>query len=275
MFQGKKIFNASFDAYAGDYHEVRPGYPARVFEDIKEKCEIHKDSRLLEIGAGSGIATVELARFGCSVTAIEPGSNLAKIARKQTAGYNNVKIIEGTFEDFRPAEKFDAVLAFTAFHWINGTDKYQQVVEPLKDSGSLVLVWNSFFQDNSLVTDEVNLVYQKLLPETYGADSNTDNINRNVLSKLNLREQEVCRNDSLYTVFLNKYLTRYSYDDRTYRMLLNTFPKIVEIEDVKRQEFLTQVSEVIKRHGTISVPVLTTVIACKIRDKFLLAMSKD
>ena len=216
-----------------------------------------------------------MAKFGCNVTAIEPGANLAAIARKQTAKFNNVEIIEETFENFRPIGKFDAVLAFTAFHWIDGADKYRKAVEPLKDSGSLVLVWNSFFQDDSPVTDEVNLIYQKLLPETYGTSSNTGDINQGVLSKLSSREREICGNDSLYVVFLNKYLTRYSYDERTYQMLLNTFPKIVGIEDAKRREFLAQVSETVKRYGVISVPVLTTLIVCKKKDQFLLTMGKN
>ena len=59
MFKGNNIFNASFDVFANNYHSVRPGYPVLLFEDIKEQCGIGSDSRLLEIGAGSGIATIE------------------------------------------------------------------------------------------------------------------------------------------------------------------------------------------------------------------------
>ncbi len=84
MFQGKTIFDASFDVYADNYHQVRPGYPMQMYNDIRSSCGITKGSRLLEIGAGSGIATAQLAKFDCEIVGVEPGSQLAAIARKET-----------------------------------------------------------------------------------------------------------------------------------------------------------------------------------------------
>ena len=115
MFQGKSIFNASFDVFANNYHSVRPGYPAILFEDVRDRCGISSASRLLEIGAGSGIATVELAKLGCHVVAIEPGAHLAAIAREQAGKFENVEVFEGTFENFQTRNRFDEILAFTAF----------------------------------------------------------------------------------------------------------------------------------------------------------------
>ena len=274
MFRGKNIFNASFDIFADNYHSVRPGYPIPLFADLQDQCGIDAGSGILEIGAGSGIATVELAKLGGRVVAIEPGANLAEIARKQTEQFSNVELFEGTFEDFQSAEQFDAIMAFTAFHWLSEGDKYQRILELLKDSGSLVLVWNSFFQNASPATAEVNRVYTEFLPDVYPEESQAVEVNLGVLSKLSRREEEVGRNQLFYTVFLRKYLINYNYDDQTYPKLLNTFPKIVEIEDVKRQRFLDHVSAVVKRHGKISVPILTTLIVCKRRDYFLDMVSR-
>lgn len=275
MFKGKDVFNTSFDVYAGNYHSVRPGYPAALFEDFKDQCEIDGNSRLMEIGAGSGIATVELAKFGCQVIAIEPGTNLAAIAREQTEKFENVKVLEETFESFQSVDKFDVILAFTAFHWLGeGGDKYQKVDELLNDSGSLVLVWNSFFQSDSPATAEVNEAYRKLLPDVYPEESTIASVNEAVLSKLNRREKEVGQNNLFYTVFLKKYLTIYNYDHQTYPKLLNTFPVIIEVEEARRQEFLDHISKVIQQYGKISVPILTTLIICKRRNYFLEMVSK-
>lgn len=273
MFKGKSIFNASFDVFANNYHSVRPGYPALLFEDIKDQCEIDGSSHLMEIGAGSGIATVELAKIGCHVTAIEPGAHLAAIAKEQTEKFKNVEIFEGTFENFKTADRFDAILAFTAFHWLSEEDKYQQVLDLLNSSGNLVLVWNSFFQSDSPATTEVNNAYREFLPDIYPEESVVTNVNKGVLSKINCREQEVIANPLFYLVFLKKYLTTYNYDDQTYPKLLNTFPKIVEVEEEKRLKFFRHISEIVKRHGKISVPVLTTLIICQRRSHFLEAVA--
>lgn len=274
MFRGKNIFNASFDVFANNYHSVRPGYPAALFGDIQEIGGIESNSRLLEIGAGSGIATVELAKLGCQVIAIEPGAHLAAIARKQTEKFKNVKIFEETFENFQTADRFDAILAFTAFHWLSEGDKYQQIIDLLNDSGNLILVWNSFFQNESPATVEVNRAYREFLPDIYPEESIVAEVNKGVLSKLNSREQEVVANPLFYPIFLRKYLTAYNYDDQTYPKLLNTFPKIVEAEEGKRLKFFGRVSGIVKRHGKISVPVLTTMIICQKRGSFLKTLAK-
>lgn len=273
MFKENSIFNASFDVFAANYHSVRPGYPASLFEDIRDQCGIGDDSRLLEIGAGSGIATVELAKLGCHIVAIEPGAHLAAIAKKQIEKNKNVKIFEGTFENFRTTDRFDAILAFTAFHWLSEGGKYQQVLDLLNGSGNLVLVWNSFFQSDLPVTVEVNKAYREFLPEIYPEESTIAKVNDGVLSKLNRREQEVVANSLFYPVFLRKYLSNYNYDDQTYPKLLNTFPKIVEVEEKKRLRFLERISKIVKRQGTIPVPVLTTLIICQRKSYFLETMT--
>lgn len=273
MFKGKNIFNASFDVFAENYHSVRPGYPVQLYNDIKDLCGIGSVSRLLEIGAGSGIATTELAKFGCRIVAIEPGTHLAAIARKQTENSKNVEVLEETFESFQSSEQFDAILAFTAYHWIDEGIKYRKVLDSLDDAGSLVLVWNSFFLSDSKAVAEVNNAYHQYLPDAYPNESSVAEVNEGVLSKLHRREQEVVQNLLFYTIVLRKYLTVYNYNAETYPKLLNTFPKIVEVEEKKRTRFFNRISEIVSKCGTISVPALTTLIVCKKRSDFLRAIS--
>lgn len=273
MFKGKTIFNASFDVFAETYHSVRPGYPAQLYSHIKELCGLDSASRLLEIGAGSGIATVELAKLGGKIVAIEPGSHLAAIARKHTEKLQNVEILEGTFESFESSNRFDAILAFTAYHWIDEGIKYRKVLGLLDDAGSLVLVWNSFFLSDSAVTAEVSMAYSECLPDAYPSKSSVAEVNEGVLAKLHRREQEVVQNPLLYTIALRKYYTVYNYNAETYPKLLNTFPKVVEVPEEQRKKFFARISEIVGRHGTIAVPVLTTLIVCKKKSGFLHAIA--
>ncbi len=273
IFQGEKMFDASFDIFADNYNYVRPGYPEKMYKDIEEICNVSDKFNLLEIGAGSGIATVELAKLSCKVVGIEPGSNLAEIAKKQTAQFDNVDIQEKTFEEFKANDKsFDIVLALTSFHWISEFMKYQKVHNILKDDGSFCLVWNSFFQSDSPATQKINQLYQELLPDVY--PKTDDDVNISVLNKLVTREKEINESDLFYIHFLRKYISIWNYDADTYPKLLNTFPKIIKVEEKRRQEFLSRVEEIVKEYGKISIPVLTTLIICRKKDSFINSIGK-
>lgn len=269
--KGKTIFNASFDVFAETYHSVRPGYPVQLYADIKELCGLDSTSRLLEIGAGSGIATVEIAKFGSKIVAIEPGSHLAAIAKEQNKEYPNVEVREEAFEDFQSSERFDAILAFTSFHWLKGEDKYQRMLKLLKDAGSLVLVWNYFFQTNSPATVAVNRVYHELLSDVYPGQMGVHKVNEEVFSVLTRREQRVIQNPLFYPAFMRKYLVKYNYNAETYPKFLNTFPKVIAVKEERQTRFLQRISEVVAKHGKISVPVLTSLIICKGKDYFFQA----
>lgn len=271
--KGKTIFNASFDVFAETYHTVRPGYPAQLYEDVNEVCGFDGTARLLEVGAGSGIATVELAKLGSKIVAIEPGSHLAAIAREQTKGCKNVEVREEAFEDFQSTGRFDAVLAFTSFHWLKGDGKYQRMLELLNDTGNLVLAWNYFLQAKTPVTAAVNEVYHQLLSDVYPGQMDVQKVNEGVFSVFTRREQRIIQNPLFYSAFMKKYLVEYNYDANTYPKLLNTYPKVVGVKEDRRERFLQRISEVVAVHGKISVPVLTSLIICRRKDHFLQAVA--
>ena len=119
---------------------------------------------------------------------------------------------------------------------------------------------------------KINLLYQELLPDVY--QKSDQSVNESVLEKLSKREKEFYNNELFFIYFLRKYLTLYNYDEETYPMLLNTFPKIIKSNQDRRENFLYKVKEILKEYGKISMPVLTTVIVCKRKDFFLNSLER-
>jgi len=65
---------------------------------------------VLEIGCGTGQATVPLAERGLAITAVELGAELAAIARRRLAGFPAAGVVTCAFEDWPPqGAPFDAV----------------------------------------------------------------------------------------------------------------------------------------------------------------------
>ena len=132
---------AIFDSQAERYDRARPGHPALVFDDIARLADLGRDGRVLEIGCGTGQATVPLAERGYRVVAVEPGARLAAIARHRLGSYSSVSVEVARFEEWPlPAEPFDAVVSATAFHWLDPEVRVTKAADALRPSGALAIL---------------------------------------------------------------------------------------------------------------------------------------
>lgn len=130
-----------FDAAADLYDRARPHYPEALFDELVTLADLWPGARLLEIGCGTGQATIPLARRGFAVTCVELGEKLAELARKRLADFADVRVVTADFETWKPAEAgFDAVVAFTALHWISPRVRYVKPASLLRDGGRLAVV---------------------------------------------------------------------------------------------------------------------------------------
>ncbi|HZC29448.1 MAG TPA: class I SAM-dependent methyltransferase, partial [Gaiellaceae bacterium] len=129
---------ATFDEDAERYDRARPGYPAELFDDLAALAGLRPGDRVLEIGPGTGQATVPLARRGYRIVAVELGTGLAAVARRNLAAFPDVEVVNAAFEDWPlPAEPFDAVVAATAFHWIDPDVRLARTAQTLRPGGAL------------------------------------------------------------------------------------------------------------------------------------------
>lgn len=132
-----------YDPVAEAYDRARPRYPAELLDQAIAWANLAPGARLLEIGCGPGIATVDLAQREVELVALEPSRKAWQLARRHCAAYGNVSLINQTFEDW-PLEvaAFDAIVAATSFHWVSPEMGHAKVAEALKPGGALILLWN-------------------------------------------------------------------------------------------------------------------------------------
>src|SRR5207244_877802 len=102
-----------FDRVAAEYDRVRPGYLPELVDAALAGAAIR---RVLEVGCGTGQLTEALAARGLDVEAVEPGANLAELARRRVP---SLEVHAGRFEDVElPESAYDALFSATAFHWV-------------------------------------------------------------------------------------------------------------------------------------------------------------
>jgi SAM-dependent methyltransferase len=123
----------TFDEDPEVYDRARPGYPEEVFEDLTTLARLRPGSRILELGCGTGQATIPLATRGFEVVAIELGPGLAKVARRNLAAFPAVEVVNAAFEQWPlPPVPFDVVVAATSFHWLDPEVRLHKVADALR-----------------------------------------------------------------------------------------------------------------------------------------------
>jgi SAM-dependent methyltransferase len=124
----------SFGAAARVYDARRPRYPAELIDDLL----MQGAPTVLDVGAGTGIASEQLLDRGANVLGIEPDPRMAEVARDK-----GVPIEIATFENWKPAERrFDLVVFGQSFHWVNPEIALPKVHRLLRSGGRLALMWN-------------------------------------------------------------------------------------------------------------------------------------
>ena len=110
-----------FDAWAGDYDRYRPTYPEELFEAIAQRLPIPRQPHVVDLGAGTGRASLAMAELGWRVTAVEPGKPMLDVLRGSAANQGLlVSTVQATAEETGlDAESADLVTAAQAFHWFD------------------------------------------------------------------------------------------------------------------------------------------------------------
>lgn len=138
-----------FEQMAAEYAGARPLYPEVVFQTLEAEGVVGPGIRVLEVGAGSGLATRELVARGCEVVAVEPGRQLASFIEAAGLG---VEVLTSRLEDVQLAEAdFDAIVAATAMHWIDLSVGLPLVHRALRPGGVLA-VFRTVFGDDTVRT---------------------------------------------------------------------------------------------------------------------------
>lgn len=258
MTNDQKRRRGTFDQVAELYDRVRPCYPQVLFDDIEAISRMPPASKILEIGCGTGQATLPLARRGYHIHCVELGERLAQTARQKLEPYPNAEVWNSAFESWSCTEEsYDLVLSANAFHWLDPAIRYQKAAKALKPSGAIALCWNVHVQ-TALSADffeAVQTVYERIVPgiaEHFRGLPHPDAVSTPV-------KDEIAQTALFEEVMVRRYLWKTSYTAARYMDLLNTFSDHRSLGEVTRAQLLRGIAELIETHygGCITKEYLT------------------
>lgn len=132
---------ASFDAAADAYERGRPSYPEAALDWLLPPGA----RRVLDLGAGTGKLTRQVAARGLDVVAVDPSAAMLDQLR---LALPEVAALRGTAEAIPlPSGSVDVVLVAQAWHWVDPAVAVPEVARVLKPGGRLGLAWNHRDED--------------------------------------------------------------------------------------------------------------------------------
>ena len=147
------------------YLAARPGYPDALIQAALEWAGLAEGDRILEVGCGTGEATVSLAGRGLRVVALERSEAMAGLARRRLAPYSGVDVRVADFEDGPPAERFPALVIATAYHWLDPVTRAGRCADALLDGGTLMLLWHTHPPPYTGYHERSQPIYRSIVPD--------------------------------------------------------------------------------------------------------------
>lgn len=241
-----KGLETTFNTVYFEYDKWRPTYPKELYKDIFDVKEINPFSNVLEIGIGTGQATLPILETGCSLTAIELGDQLAEFSKEKFKKYDKFIIRNMAFQDFEyPSNSFDLIFTASAFHWIPEEIGYTKVFDMLKSGGIFARFANHPYKDKG--RNEIHLAFEKIYARYMPGSLADDEYNE---------ENAKSRADIAYKYGFTDISYKLYHRTRTftadeYTMLLGTYSDHIAIEETIRMKFFDGIRQVIYDNGGI------------------------
>jgi SAM-dependent methyltransferase len=245
----------AFGEVAELYDRARPSYPAALIDDVLELAALSPGQRAVEIGAGTGKATVLFAERGTAVHALEPSAEMAAIAERNLARYPAVTIERVDFEHWQqPESTFGLVYSGQAWHWVSRETRYAKARSALVAGGLLAAFWNRPDWDRCGLREEIDAAYGRVAPELLpdgpmrpGSARWVDEWPKDIANSPDFAQPEI---------------RTYSWDQRyssgEYVQLLSTHSDHILLDPAMSEALYRDIAGAIDRHGgVLSITYLT------------------
>ena len=242
----------TFDTAAELYAQARPGYPAELFDDLAASTGLQGERpRVLEVGAGTGQATRGLLERGWSVTALEPGRELAATARRVLGGSAGVAVVVATFEKWEGDGRgtFDLVFAATSWHWLDQQVAYRRAVKSLRPGGYLAIVATEHVlpPDGDDLFREVERAYEEAgMSDGKGGPGHPEAIEA--------PDVEAMLGSGFFAPpIVHRYVWSREYTSGEYLALLSTYSGHIAASSQQRETLFTRIRELIDARPSATI----------------------
>lgn len=132
-----------FSNRAEDYVRYRPGYPRAILPPLREDCGLAPESRIADVGSGTGLLGRVFLDDGETVYGVEPNAEMRAAGERSLRGYPRFHSVAASAEATSLAEaSVDFIVAGQAFHWFDAQAARREFARILRPGGWVAVLWN-------------------------------------------------------------------------------------------------------------------------------------
>jgi SAM-dependent methyltransferase len=161
-----------FGEVAADYERARSGYRVPLREAVLDYAG--PVGSILEVGAGTGLASELFAPLCVPMTCVEPDPAMAAVLAGKLAAFPHVRVVAGRFEDHRPDAPVDLLFSAQAWHWVDPDSRASLAFAALREGGTFALFGHSYQVADAGLRERLRGTYRRLAPELLGADDDEE-----------------------------------------------------------------------------------------------------
>jgi SAM-dependent methyltransferase len=229
----------SFGAVARDYDRARPTYADALVDDI---VALLPGSAVIEVGAGTGKATVLFGVRGLEIAGIEPDPQMAAVLTENCRELPNVTVTVSAFEDFQAARLYDGLIAAQSWHWTDPARRWAKAASLLRTGGLIALFWNRTLAHLTPLAPAITEIYRR-----HGIVASND-LSPDTTPPAWPRD-EMEKQQTLADVEVREYSSVHNYSTQEWCDYMASTSNLLILEQAKRLAVLTDLARVIDDEG--------------------------
>jgi SAM-dependent methyltransferase len=237
-----------FGEAAEQYASARADYPDALVDDVIGYSR--ELTHVLEVGAGTGKATLAFASRGYNLTCLEPDPRMAELLARACAPFPKVSVVVAQLEKWTPPLRYDLLIAAQSWHWVDAERRWDLAYKALASSGSIALYWNQYIVSNeelrlALLDIDVRFEVQSLTFHQHGAHEFADEVE----VEKGWPAFDLKGDHRFGDLTSHRYRRSQSYATSTYLDLLSSTSAYRMLDDDKRVQLLDEVAGIVNAAG--------------------------
>lgn len=173
-----------YTGIAETYQRFRVGYSDRVLSDIAALLPVDRTAaRVLDVGAGTGIWTRQLAAFFGRCTALEPNDDMRRAG--QAGSGPDIHWKPGRAEDTgEPGASCHWITMASSFHWTDVDAALAEFHRVLKPEGLFTCLWNPRVIEGDPLLERIEAEVERIAPRARRRSSGSGNFVKRIAERL-------------------------------------------------------------------------------------------